>query len=104
MPNRCRHPIVAGGDRSAPVLLPGLCIKQGLSPLLAVYQHGLMSGTPDLREVCADVEAEARLHGVIVMVHRHARLTRNEDSEDFGDTEGQACDTGDERKPTGEEW
>ena len=30
--------------------MPGFCLKKGLEPLLPMYQHALMYGTPDQRE------------------------------------------------------
>jgi hypothetical protein len=44
---------------AAPGGLPGLCLPKGLAPLTAVYLHGLMTGTPDLREASAAALGEA---------------------------------------------
>eukprot|EP00930_Biecheleria_cincta_P034269 TRINITY_DN23698_c0_g1_i1.p1 TRINITY_DN23698_c0_g1~~TRINITY_DN23698_c0_g1_i1.p1 ORF type:complete len:2738 (+),score=614.06 TRINITY_DN23698_c0_g1_i1:451-8214(+) len=35
------------------ILLPGLCKHKGLEPLYPIYQHGLMFGTPEAREMAA---------------------------------------------------
>merc|ERR1719335_1554883 len=34
-------------------LLPGLCLQNGLEPLYPIYQHGLMFGTAEIRELAA---------------------------------------------------
>ena len=36
-----------------PLLLPGLCQKNGLKPLLPMFQHALLKGTPVMREHAA---------------------------------------------------
>jgi len=35
-------------------LVPGFCLKKGIQPLLPMFQHGLMHGTPQLRVEAAD--------------------------------------------------
>ena len=42
-----------GAAHAGPFLLPGLNVPKGLEPLLPVYQHALMHGTPHMREVAA---------------------------------------------------
>ena len=42
-----------GASQEGPFLLPGLNVPKGLEPLLPVYQHALMHGTPHVREVAA---------------------------------------------------
>ena len=49
----------AGAPRDAPLLLPGLCLPKGLTPLQAVFQHGLLTASPELREQAAAALGEA---------------------------------------------
>jgi len=44
-----KHRRGAGAD----FVMPGFCLKKGLEPLLPMYQHALMYGSPDVRESAA---------------------------------------------------
>ena len=51
--------LAAGVAAESAALLPGLCLPDGLGPLVAVYLQGLMTGTPELREASAAALGEA---------------------------------------------
>ena len=51
--------LAAGAPLAEASLLPGLCLPNGLGPLVAVYLQGLMTGTPELREASAAALGEA---------------------------------------------
>ena len=42
-----------GGTGEKEYILPLLCLPKSLEPFLQIYQHGLMYGTPELREIAA---------------------------------------------------
>jgi hypothetical protein len=42
-----------GASREGPYLLGGLNVPKGLEPLLPIYQHALMHGSPHMREIAA---------------------------------------------------
>ena len=49
----CFSPLVTGATRNACASWTGLCDHKGLEPLYPIYQHGLMYGTADARELAA---------------------------------------------------
>ena len=53
--------LASGASIEEASLLPGLCLPDGLGPIVAVHLQGLMTGTPELREQSAAALGEAVL-------------------------------------------